>query len=100
MEERDNKGRFGKGNKGKPAGSKNKTMTRTRLAELIDNKWNNFEAELNTLKGKAFVEAFTKLLPFHLPQYSAINFSLKNMSDDDLQYLLIQIKQELKELKQ
>jgi len=94
MKERDDKGKFGQGNPGKPKGAKNKSMTRLRIAELIEDSWPKFLKELSTLRGKAYVEAITKLLPFHMPTYSAVNFNLRNMSEDDLQYLIEKLKEQ------
>ena len=97
METRDSKGKFKKGNPGKPKGTQNKVITRTRIAGLIETNWQKFETELKSLKGKAYVEAFTKLLPFHMPTYSAINFSLRNLGEDDLQYLIEKLKEQFNE---
>jgi hypothetical protein len=97
MEIRNKKGQFTHGNPGKPKGAQNKIITRTRLGGLIENNWQKFETELKSLKGRAYVEAFTKLLPFHMPSYSAINFGLKNLGDDDLEYLLEKLKEQFNE---
>jgi hypothetical protein len=94
MEKRNKNGQFAHGNPGKPKLAENKIITRTRMAKLVDNNWDTFEKELKSLKGRAYVESFTKILPFILPTYSAINFSIRNLSDDDLAFLLLQIKKE------
>lgn len=85
---------FKPGNPGRRAGSKNKSIARMKLSEFVDNKWTKFETEMNGLKGRAYVENFIKLLPYIMPQYSAINFSLRNMSEDDLQFLIIKLREE------
>lgn len=84
---------FEKGNPGRPKGALNKNPVRSRLADYVGSKWQRFEDEMNKLEGKAYTENFIKLLPFVLPQYQSINFSLRSMSEDDLQYLISKLKE-------
>jgi len=92
--ERNKNGQFALGNSGKPRLAENKIITRTKIAKLVDDHWDTFEKELKGLKGRQFVESFTRILPFIMPTYSAINFSIRNLTDDDLAFLLVQIKKE------
>lgn len=87
--------KFKPGNKGRPAGSKNKNVVRSRLSDYVGRKWDNFEAQMDTLKGRAYVENFIRLLPFVMPAYQSINFSLSNMSEDDLRFLIEKLKQDM-----
>lgn len=86
-------GKFQPGNKGRPPGSKNRNAVRSRLSDYVGSKWFHFEEQMDTLKGKVYVENFIKLLPFVMPSYQAINFSLRNMSEDDLKYLIEKLKE-------
>lgn len=85
--------RFKPGNPGRKPGSKNKSRTREELGQWIDNNWQRFDSEMKAVKGAKFCELFLKVLPFRLPQYSAVNFSLAKMSETDLEIILTQLKQ-------
>lgn len=64
-----------------------------RIQTFVDQNWGTFEIQLKALKGRAFVENFLKLMPYITPAYSSINFSLKNMSDEDLEYMIEKLKE-------
>lgn len=87
-------GKFEKGNPGRTKGVKNKSIARSKLADYVDTKWSKFESEMDTLKGRAFIENFIRVLPFVMPQYSAISFSLRSMSEDDLKFLIEKLKEQ------
>ncbi|HYC83886.1 MAG TPA: hypothetical protein VEB86_01635 [Chryseosolibacter sp.] len=65
---------------------------RETLGAFMDKKWPTVEKAFNRLKDKDKVFAFTKLLPFITPQYSSINFSLKNMTEQDLETIINHLK--------
>lgn len=90
------KTQFKKGNKGRPKGATNKSLTRSQIISILSKpeNWARFEKELFTMKGRAFVENFIKLWEFDTPKYSAINFSLSNMSESDLQLLIEKLKEQ------
>jgi hypothetical protein len=91
------KTQFKKGNQGRPKGATNKSITRSRIVSILSKPehWQRFETELLSLKGRAFVENFIKLFDFDTPKYQAINFSLSNMSEQDLEFLISHIKQQM-----
>lgn len=93
------KTQFKKGNTGRPKGSTNKSLTRARIVTILSKSetWERFETELLALKGRAFVENFIKLWEFDTPRYSSINFSLQNMSESDLEFLIQKIKDQFNE---
>lgn len=85
--------KFKPGNTGRPKGAKNRALCRARIETYIESNWDKFQKELNSLKGRAYVENFLKMLPYVTPAYQSISFSLRNMSDDDLKYLIEKIKE-------
>lgn len=87
--------KFQPGNPGRKRGSKNRAATRRLLAEWVHNNWGRFEKEMATVKGKAFCELFIKILPFMMPSYQAISFSLSNMSEEDLQFLITKLREQM-----
>ena len=89
--------KFKRGNPGKPRGAKNRAATRKLLADWVHNNWDRFDTEMKTVKGKAFCELFIKVLPFMMPAYQSINFSLSNMPESDLEFLINHIKQQMNE---
>lgn len=93
------KTQFKKGNTGRPRGATNKSLTRARIVTILSKPetWARFEKELMAMKGRGFVEAFIKMWEFDTPKYSAINFSLSNMSDSDLQFLIDKLKEQFNE---
>lgn len=91
------KGFFQKGNTGRPKGSTNRSLTRGRIISILakEDNWKKFETELFKMKGRAFVENFIKLWEFDTPKYSAISFSLSNMSEQDLELLIEKLKEQM-----
>jgi hypothetical protein len=91
------KTQFKTGNPGKPKGATNRSLTRSRIIQILakPDSWERFEKELFSLKGRHFVESFIKLLEFDTPRYSAISMSLSNLPESDLQYILDHIKTQL-----
>lgn len=91
------KTQFKKGNTGRPKGATNKSLTRARIVSILSKPetWTKFEKELMAMKGRGFVEAFIKMWEFDTPKYSAINFSLSNMSDSDLEFLIQKLKEQV-----
>jgi hypothetical protein len=93
------KTQFTEGNPGRPKGSKNKSLTRGQIAAILndENTWTKFRAELKKLRGRAYVDALTKLFEYDTPRFSSINFSLSNMSEQDLAFLIETIKRQTNE---
>lgn len=87
--------KFQLGNPGKRKGAKNHAATRQMLADWVRNNWPRFEKEMKTVKGKSFCELFIKVLPFMMPAYQSISFSLTNMSESDLQFLIEKLKEQM-----
>ena len=50
---------------------------------------------MNSLTGRAYVENFIRLLPFVIPAYQSISLSLSTLSEQDLEFLVNHIKQQL-----
>lgn len=90
-------GKFTKGNPGRKKGSKNKIATRTQLSEWIDNNFKRFNAEMAKAKGARFCEIYLKAMEFCMPRYSSINFSVQNLSDDELRFFIEKIKEQMNE---
>lgn len=84
---------------GRKAGTPNKVTASTRdaLKRFIDSQQSEVERAFKKLQPKDKVFAYARLLPFVTPQYSAINFSLKNMSEEDLQFIIEHLKNNLDE---
>lgn len=84
---------------GRKAGVPNKVTASTRetLKQFLDDQRPEFEKAFKKLSPKEKVYAYTRLLPFITPAYQAINFSLRNMSEDDLKYIVDHLKDNLDE---
>lgn len=67
---RNEKGQFGKGNKGKPTGAKNKKTEQWEAFSeyCLTGGLDRFQKELNGLKGRQYVDAFLTILEFHKPK--------------------------------
>jgi hypothetical protein len=87
--------KFKPGNKGRPPGSKNKNAVRSKLSDYVGSKWPTFETQMNSLKGRAYVENFIRLLPFVMPSYQSISMSLSNLPEADIEFLIDHIKQQM-----
>lgn len=89
--------KFKTGNPGRRPGSKNKSLTRGRIIAILskEENWQRFEKELQAMKGRAYCEAFMRMWEFDTPKWSAISFSLSNMSEPDLQFLIDKIKNQV-----
>lgn len=85
--------KFTKGNPGKPKGAKNRNATRIELSQWIDKNFIRFNSEMSKVKGARFCELYIKAMEFVMPKYSAINFSLSNMSEQDLEFLISKLKE-------
>jgi hypothetical protein len=90
---------FKPGNGGRPKGSKNKSITRSRIAAILndENTWTKFATELKKLRGRAYCDTLVKLFEYDTPRFSSINFSLSNMSEQDLEFLVSHLKQQMNE---
>lgn len=88
---------FQPGNSGRPKGSKNKSLTRTKIAEILNDAatWARFTTELKKLRGRAYCDTLVKLFEYDTPRFSSINFSLSNMSEQDLEFLVSHIRQQM-----
>lgn len=84
---------------GRQKGTPNKVTAGTReaLKNFLEAQRPEFEKAFIKLSPKEKVYAYTKLLPFITPQYSSINFSLSQMSEDDLQFLISKLKEQFHE---
>lgn len=91
------KTQFKKGQGGRPKGATNRSITRARITQILSkpDNWDRFEKELFSMKGRAFVENYLKLLEFDTPRYQAISFSLSNMSEQDLEFLIAKLKEQM-----
>jgi hypothetical protein len=87
--------KFKTGNPGKKKGAKNRAATRRKLADWVENNWSRFDQEMKSVKGKSFCELFIKVLPFMMPAYQSINFSLSNMPETDLEFLIEKLKEQI-----
>ena len=96
------KGQFKPGNSGRKKGATNRSLTRSKIISILSKpeNWERFETELFAMKGRAFVENFIKMWEYDSPKYSAINFSLSNMSQQDLTFLIDKIKEQVNEQEQ
>lgn len=90
---------FKTGNPGRKRGSPNKVTATVReaLKSFIEDQRPEFEKAFAKLKPKEKVQAYTRLLPFVTPAYQAINFSLNQMTEDDLKIIIDQLKQQTDE---
>lgn len=88
----------GKKTGGRKKGTPNKTTASIReaLKTFIDDKRPDFEKAFTKLSPKEKVLAFTRLLPFVTPQYSAISFDLNNMTEDDLEIIENHLREKYK----
>ena len=84
---------------GRKAGIPNKVtgQMRSLLSDFMNEQWPNVQTAFSKLEPKEKVFAFTRLLPFITASYSAINLSLANMSEADLQVVLERVKNEINE---
>jgi hypothetical protein len=78
---------FEKGNnlgKGRPKGSLNKVESETKLflKKLIDGNQDKIEAELNSLKGKAFLDAVFNFMEYIQPKLSRSEVTTEIINDD------------------
>ncbi len=64
----DHRGKFAKGNSGKPKGAKNKKSSLVKALSfyLIDGGYDKFKAEFEKLSGKQFIDAFIGLAKLSL----------------------------------
>jgi hypothetical protein len=85
--------KFGGRQKGVP--NKTTASMRESLKIFLEAQRPEVEKAFKKLSPKEKVFAYTRLLPFVTPQYSSTNFSLKNMTDDDLEFVLQKIKEEV-----
>lgn len=84
---------------GRKAGTPNKITVNTReaLRTFLGAQQREVEKAFKKLSPKEKVFAYTRLLPFITPQYSAVNFSLKNMTEEDLQHIVDHLKTTINE---
>lgn len=82
-DKRDSKGRFGKGNAGKPKGASN-TLTREIrgvLKEMMSGEIQNLPKYLNELEPKEKIEIIIKMLPFILPKVNTVHYTENEPKD-------------------
>lgn len=91
------KGYFQNGNSGRPKGSRNKSLTRGKISEILNDEstWTKFKTELKKLRGRAYCDTLVKLFEYDTPRFASINFSLSNMSEDDLSFLIEKLKEQM-----
>lgn len=89
--------KFQKGNSGRPKGSRNKSLTRGKIAEILNDEstWLKFKVELKKLRGRAYCDTLVKLFEYDTPRYASVNFSLSNMSEHDLDFLMTKIREQV-----
>lgn len=93
MAERDAKGRFGKGNKGKPKGATHKDTTKIKAAvrKFVEDNIQSLQDEFDTLEPRDKINFIEKLLKYYLP-------IPKEEKDDEKPQTVVNIlTQELKE---
>lgn len=80
---------------GRKAGTPNRTTAQMRqlLSEFTQKKWPEVQRAFSKLSAKEKVIAYTRLLKFTMPEYSNINFSLNQFSENDLEMLLNHLKE-------
>jgi hypothetical protein len=69
-----NKGKFQKGNKGKPKGAINKTTAETKelIQNIVSSKLENINELLEQLEPKEQLDVIIKLLPYIVPKQQEI----------------------------
>ena len=77
------KGRFTKGNPGRPTGAVNKTtaVTREAVAMIVSGQWENLEAWIEQVAATSPKDAFymvTELMQYGIPKMKAVEMSGKD----------------------
>jgi len=106
---RDKRGKFKEGNPGKPKGTLNrKTVLWHELSEwFIDKGASKFIKEIQSLKGKEYVHAYSLVLEYFKPKLSRIEVSdevdnepgireLFEMSPQERTSILLELKEQIK----
>ncbi len=90
------KGNSGNPN-GRPIGSTNKASGQLRQAinDFLEMNFNKIQKDILTLQPKERVKAYTDLLQYGLPKLRAtsLGFDFESMSEDQLDYIIDQLKQ-------
>ena len=95
---RDNKGRFGKGNAGKPKGAKSKILSNIRIATYFKEKgFDSLLADISKLEDKDRVNAQLKLLEFVMPKQKAVDMTTTVETTEE-QKTITELKKELEDL--
>lgn len=92
---RDAKGRFAKGNSGKPKGTRNKVISNKRIAEYFQNRgFDELINEIDTLEGRDKVTAQIKMLEFVMPRQKAVDMTA-TVENKEEQKTIEELKKEL-----
>ncbi|GAB3688440.1 hypothetical protein GCM10027592_03370 [Spirosoma flavus] len=75
---------------GRQAGSQNKTTTdvKTRIANLIDEQFDNIAYDVSLLEPKDRVSAYLKLLEYVVPKQREQKIDLSTLTDEQIDELL------------
>lgn len=81
---RDSKGKFAKGNPGKPKGSKNKQTkeVRERFKCLLEDNLDTLGSDLRALKPKERVDAILSLAKYVIPTLRSADMKLEDISEN------------------
>jgi hypothetical protein len=77
----------GKGNSGNPAGkppgTKNKVGADVKkaIAQILENKGDEFNLALGRLEDKDFVRAYIDLLPYNIPKMATANLTIESIEE-------------------
>jgi len=103
--ERDNGGKFGPGNPGRPKGAVNKTTEtlRAKINAFLHDNWQQVQTDFAALAPKDKVNFYIKLVEYVLPKLqtteikAALENQIENMSEEDLQKFADLVMERMKE---
>lgn len=67
---------------------------REMLTWFVQQEWPGVKKAFGKLSPYQKVIAFSKILPFVAPQYQSISFNLKDLPEQDLQFVLEKLKEQ------
>ena len=75
---------------GRPKGSPNKLTSdlKNRIAQIVENGFENVESDLEALEAKDRVNAYLKFLEYLLPKQRETKIDVSSLSDDEVEELL------------